>query len=137
MAVIELKLDPSKRDLNIFGFMLIGFVALLGGLVWWKFESPLAAKYVWGIGAALSVVFFAIPPLRLPIYKGWMYAAFPIGWTISHIVLAFTFYLVITPIGLVMRLFRDPMHRKPDPKLATYWTPRRQTTDMKQYFRQF
>ena len=137
MAVIELKLDPTKRDLNIFGFMLIGFTALLGGLVWWKFESLLAAKYVWGIGAALSVVFFVVPPLRLPIYKGWMYAAFPIGWTISHVILAITFYLVITPIGVVMRLFRDPMHRKPDPNMASYWVPRRQTTDIKQYFRQF
>ncbi len=137
MAVIELKLDPTKRDLNIFGLMLIGFTALVGGLVWWKFSSPLAAKYIWGIGAALAVVFFLVPPLRLPIYKGWLYAAFPIGWTISHIVLAITFYLVITPIGLVMRLFRDPMHRKPDPSLTTYWSPRQQVRDVKRYYRQF
>ncbi len=138
MAMIELKLDPSKRDLNMFGLMLVGFVALLGGLIWWKFESLRAAQYVWGVGGVLAVVYFLAPPLRLPIYKGWMYAAFPIGWTISHIVMAATFYLVITPIGLIMRLVgRDPMHRKPDPSLTSYWTTYPQARDPKRYFRQF
>lgn len=138
MAVLELKLDPTKRDLKMFGWMLLAFVVLLGGLVWWKFEAALAARWVWGVGGALWVVYTAAPGARKPIYLGWMYGAFPIGWVISHVILAVVFYLVITPIGLVMKLAGyDPMQRKFEPTAKTYWLPRKQVADVRQYFRQY
>ena len=138
MAVIELKLDPSKRDLKAFGWMLLGFVALLGGLIAWRFEAWQATKWVWIIGGALWALYTAITPLRRPIYLGWMYAAYPIGWTISHLMLAVVFYLVITPIGLALRLFgNDPMHRRLEPEAATYWVKRKPVNDIKRYYRQF
>ena len=138
MAVIELKLDPSKKELKVFGAMLLAFAALVGGLVWWKFESQQTAQIIWAVGAVVTLVYFAVPPFRMPVYRGWMYAAYPIGWTVSHVLLGIIFYLVITPIGLIMRLLGyDPMQRKLDPNAATYWEPRAQVADVKRYFRQF
>lgn len=138
MAVIELKLDPSKKELKVFGAMLLAFFALVGGLVWWKFESRQAAQTIWTVGAVLTLVYFSLEPLRLYVYRGWMYAAYPIGWTVSHVLLGLIFYGVITPIGLIMRLLgRDPMQRGFEPNAATYWEPREQVADVKRYFRQF
>ena len=83
-------------------------------------------------------MYYAIRPFRRPIYLGWMYAVFPIGWVISHTVLALTYYLVLTPIGLLMRgLGRDPMERRFDRDGETYWTPHEPSEDPARYFRQF
>lgn len=138
MALIELKLDPSKRELTIFGIMLTPFGLLLGALVWWKFQAPTAARVICGLGGTVTGLFFAVPRWQLAIYRGWMYAAYPIGWTVSHVLMAIVFYLVITPIGLVMRLLGyDPMQRRLDRQAATYWVQRQPVTEVKRYFRQF
>ena len=49
-------------------------------------------------------VYAAIPMSRKWIYLGWIYAAFPIGWTVSHLLLAAIYYLIVTPIALAVRL---------------------------------
>jgi hypothetical protein len=67
-----------------------------------------------------------------------MYAAFPIGWLVSHALLAIIYYLVITPIGLVMRgLGKDPIQKRFDPTRKSYWVKREATRDRSRYFRQF
>ena len=67
-----------------------------------------------------------------------MLSVAPIGFVISHILLALVFYVVLTPIGLAMRLFGyDPMTRKLDPQATTYWVPRAGQESAQQYFRQF
>ena len=54
----------------------------------------------------------ARPDWLRPIYVGWMVLAFPIGWTVSQLILGVIFCGVFTPIGLVFRLMgRDPLHR--------------------------
>ena len=78
------------------------------------------------------------PPLLRPVYQLWMLAVYPIGWTVSHIVMALLFYLVFTPVGLIMRACgRDPMQRKFDRQATTYWQRRPPEQDKRRYFRQF
>ena len=43
-----------------------------------------------------------------------MVLAFPIGWTVSQVMLALMFFGLFTPIGLVFRLIgRDPLQPHP------------------------
>ncbi|TYB41835.1 hypothetical protein [Actinomadura chibensis] len=44
------------------------------------------------------------------------------------------YYLVVVPVGLAVRLVRDPLRRRPDPAADSYWTypdraPRRRPPD--------
>ena len=72
------------------------------------------------------------------VFVAWRWAAFPIGWAISHLLLVVIYYLVITPIGLVMRAAGyDPLERRIDRQAATYWTPRKPQGEPASYFRQF
>lgn len=138
MAVIELNKDPSRRELNVFGGLFALFFGIVGALIHWKFEAPTVAMTVWCVAAAVVVVFFAVPPVRLPIYLGWIYAAYPIGWTLSHVLLAIIFYGMFTPIGLVMRLLgHDPMQRRLDRDAKTYWSEHNPGGEPGRYFRQF
>ena len=53
MALIEIK-DPTPRDLRIFGLLMLAFLGLVGGVVWWRGGSPSVAYGLWGAGAALT-----------------------------------------------------------------------------------
>ncbi|MCP4201754.1 MAG: hypothetical protein GY769_07460 [bacterium] len=138
MALIELNLYPARRDLRWFGLIVLLCFLTIGGLVYWRTESLRLPVGLWAAGALLSGIYYAVEPLRVPIYRAWMLLVFPIGWTVSHLVLALIYYLLFTPIGLLMRLFgRDPMHRRWNSKTPTYWIDRQETSNLERYFRQF
>ena len=138
MALLEINRHPAAKELRWFGVLLAAFVVVAGALAYWQFEAPAAARIIWGAGAALAAVYAGVRPLRRWIYLGWLYAAFPVGWTVSHVLLAATYYLVLTPIGLLARWLReDPLERKLDRDAATYWTERRRMREVRRYFRQF
>lgn len=138
MALLEINRHPTSGELRWFGVLLGVFAALAGGLLHWRFEAAVGARLFWIGGGALVAIYFAAPPLRRWIYLGWLYGAFPIGWTLSHALLAATYYLVLTPTGLLLRLFRgDPMDRHPNPSETSYWVARRPVRDVRRYLRQF
>jgi len=135
----KLNREPSPRDLFWFGLLLPLAVAILGAILRWKWDLPTAAWVVWMAGGALATSFAVLRPLRQPIYVGWMIAVFPLGWIVSHLVFGMVFYLVLMPIGLLMRLVgRDPLHRRLDPQAKSYWIARpKDIDDSSKYFRQF
>ena len=108
------------------------------GLSYWRAGSLTAPTVLWSIGGAIFLVYYAVVPMRRLLYLGWMHAIYPIGWTVSHLVLAIVYFLVLTPIGVCMRLLgRDPMQRRLDPSAGTYWIPHDPPGDSARYFRQF
>jgi ABC-type uncharacterized transport system permease subunit len=93
---------------------------------------------VWVAGVLGALAVWALPAFGRRLYVGWMVAAVPVGWTISHLVLGLVYYLVLTPTGLLLRLVgRDPMRRKLDTNATSYWIEREGHHDPKRAFRQF
>lgn len=138
MGLIELKTDASKKELAWFGLLLMAFMGLIGLIVWRATGSLYAPRYIWGAGVALAAVYYAVPPLRRPMFLGWMYAAYPIGWVVSHVLLGIIYFAILTPIGLLMRAVGyDPMERRFDRAASTYWVERERNTDPGRYLRQF
>ncbi|MHC4128509.1 MAG: SxtJ family membrane protein [Planctomycetota bacterium] len=136
--MIDLKRNPSRRELFWFGAMFAAFFALVGALIRWKLDAPVAAAVVWGVAGAIAAGYYVLPSLRRPLYAAWMLAAFPIGWLISHVLLAVVYYVVLTATGLVMRLLgHDPMQRRLDPDASSYWVEHNPGADRARYFRQF
>jgi hypothetical protein len=73
-----------------------------------------------------------------PVYVGWTIAAFPIGWTVSHLMLGLMLYGLFTPVALVFRMLRrDPLRRQKPTSVTTYWQTKLAPTDVSSYFRQF
>ena len=67
-----------------------------------------------------------------------MVAVFPIGWTMSKVIMAVIFYGVFTPVAVLFRLMgRDALHLRRQPNADTYWLPKPQAAGVGQYFRQF
>lgn len=139
MSIVQVNRDPSRRQLNQFGFVWLGFVALFGVIAWFKLGSPGLARGLWLAAVVVPVIGWLVPAFMRLVFVGMSYLAWPIGFVVSHVVLAAVYYLVLTPIGLIMRLFGyDPMRRGFDREAASYWVERpAATADPRRYFRQF
>jgi Saxitoxin biosynthesis operon protein SxtJ len=127
---------PPARVLRQFAGLWIAF--FLGLAAWRWFHGHADARAVVMAVAALVVgvpgVF--VPAFIRPIYTGWMIAAFPIGWTVSRIVLGLVFFLVVAPLAAVFRMSgRDVLGRRRT-SVQSYWKPRAQQGDMREYMRQ-
>ena len=138
MALVDINWNPSRKELRVFALLLIGFGAIVAAVMYRRLEAPTASAVVLLVTCFIGLVGLVAPTLVRPVYVVWMGLAFPIGWTVSHLMMLAVFYLVLTPIGVGMRLCgRDPMQRRMDRDAETYWLPRAPRKDLKSYFRQF
>jgi Saxitoxin biosynthesis operon protein SxtJ len=116
------KADQARRsELRQFGLVAGAlFIVLLGALIPWL-RGHSYPRWPWVVGGVLIVVGAVYPDaLRYP-FAIWSAAGKLLGWINSRVVLAGLFYVVVTPMGLVMRLMgRDPMARKFEPQAQSY-----------------
>ena len=100
---------PSNRKFGIFASSVL---LAAGGYFYWKNEVYLSV--VLGMVCALFVLITVRnDKLLLPLNKLWMHFGFLLGAIVSPIVLGVLFYVMITPIAMVMRLFgRDELRIK-------------------------
>ena len=66
------------------------------------------------LGAPLVGLGAVAPRVLRPVKRAWLFLGFAIGLVVNPVVLGVLFYAVITPWGLLMRLFGgDPLRLKP------------------------
>ena len=138
--MIKINTDPSRKQLRWFAALWLPlFGIMVGAMLVWRAQATTAAQWVWGATAVAAVLSLISPTIARWVFLGLSYASFPIGFVVSWIALTALYFVVLTPIGLVMRLSgRDPLRLKPEPGAETYWTPRRnRETDASRAFRQF
>jgi len=127
----------SREEVRKFGYLFAAVLSILAlyllyrGNSWWP----------WSLSAGILFLvagLVAYPVLR-PVYIGWMKFAFMLGWINTRILLGFVFFLVLTPIGLVLRLMgKDLLDKKIDRSAQSYWIKRERTEfDPKRYERLF
>ncbi len=149
MTFRDINFHPSDKDLRVFAVLWLAGFGLMGVLTAWRggafgsgvpvgwlvpWRTPLA---FWGVALAGSLVGLAWPAALRPIYVGWMVAVFPIGWTVSQVLLLVIFFVIFTAVSVVFRLMgRDALRRAFDRPAESYWIRRPPSPDMDQYFRQ-
>jgi hypothetical protein len=139
MSLIKLNTDATTNQLRVFSAAVLPLFGLIvSAILYYRFQQTIAPLAIITTCAVAGCIGLVKPSLIRPLYVGWMYAAYPIGWLIGHILLAVVFFVVLTPIGLIMRLLgRDPLQREFETNKPTYWEPLEQPTDIGRYFRQF
>ena len=121
----------------------------VAGFLAWRHGLPTAwVLALSGIGVLVAIVELVLVNLLgslgvlleklIPraLYQILSLLAFPIGFVISHVLMATIFYLVMTPIGLFFRLVnRDALGRKLQPDRTSYWRDRGPARDPSSYFK--
>lgn len=138
MSIVEINWNPSRKELRVFAVLQLVFFSVVAAIVFRRTGSLAVAGALWAVSLAAAAVGCWHPPWIRPFYVGWMAAVMPIGVVVSYAVLAIVWYLVITPVGLIMRLCgRDPMQRRWEPQAKTYWIPRPGAPPIDRYFRPY
>lgn len=120
----ELKNIKSERsDLRKFGVTVGVILLIIAGFLFWK--EKVSFQLVLGIGIILFAFGITIPVLLKPVYLVWMIFATILGWLMTRVILSLLFYVIVTPIGLISRLFRKQfLELRWDRSQDTYWNYR-------------
>jgi hypothetical protein len=134
VAMMEINRNPTRRDLLLFGGGL-PIATLVAGLVARAHAGGAVAAAVWLVGGVVAVAYALIPAVRRPVFVGWMWLTYPVGWVVTRVMLLAAFLLVVTPVGLLLRMLRgDPLQRRAEPSVLTYWAGRTPARDVQRYF---
>ena len=115
----------NKKELRDFGLITgIIFVVLFGLILPWL-KNHSIPSWPWILATVLWVLALLTPMTLKPVYRVWMKIGEILGGINTRIILGIVFYLLVTPMGLIMRFLgkKDPMERKLDHKQITYRIP--------------
>lgn len=138
MAMVTIDWNPEPRRLRQFAWIGCAVLLLLGG---WRiaghgWSSP--AAVLLGCGGLVGAIGVVQPGRLRPVYVGAMVVTYPIGWMMSNIILTLIYFGVLAPVAVLFRLVgRDALERRFEPEAASYWRPKRQTSNLRQYLRQY
>jgi hypothetical protein len=122
----------SSSELRRFGLTVGGMFLLLGALSRWRGHvyPPLV---FWVLGTLL------VPAVLEPVRRNWMRFGMAVGEVNGRIILTVMFFLVIAPLGFVLRtFFRDPLDRSLADRKASNWVKRASApVDPARYEQQF
>src|SRR5215208_4703637 len=100
--MLDINWNPSRRELRQFACLwLPAFAAFAGGVIY-RSGGVIPAIVIWSLAAVVAAIGLASPQRVQPLFVGWMGAALPIGWTVSHAVLALIYFGLFTVVGLLM-----------------------------------
>jgi len=126
MILDEIKnIDSSAKKLREFAFVVGGVLCVTGSLFLWKGRDA----YPWLLfpGLALVITGAVFPGVLKPLQKAWMALAILIGWVMGRVLLSILFFLVLTPLGVTLRLMgKDLLGLRRDPSKKSYWNIRAQ-----------
>ena len=107
---------PSNRNFGVVFFIVFLIIAL------WPILKQNEIR-IWSL--IISFIFFVLglinSKLLTPLNKIWFKFGILLGNIISPIVMGIVFFLVVTPTGLIMRLFRKDILKLKKNSNDSYW----------------
>ena len=92
--------NKAIRDFGI----LIGFILLIiAGILFYKERE--SYELIILLGVAFIGLGLVMPIILKPFYLVWMIFATILGWIMTRLILGLLFYIIVSPIGLISRLF--------------------------------
>ena len=107
----------EKKELRKFGLVLAVVILLL----WWLFSPSLAWQWLAGVELIVVLAALLVPVTLAPVHWLLTKLSHAISKVLNPLILGIVFYLMITPMGMVMRLFGyDPMRIKCEAENGSY-----------------
>jgi len=125
--------STDTREIRKFGLIALvffGCLCILGALL----KRPLPT-YLFGFLSVTGLGFVVFPSHLRPLYSVWLKIGHTLGRIVTTLMLTLAYYLVITPSGLLKRLFGGrPLPLKPDKSVSSYWVVRTEPAQPKERF---
>ncbi|MEX2553091.1 MAG: SxtJ family membrane protein [Actinomycetota bacterium] len=113
----------SPKEGRKFGLSVGLAFLVIASIIWfWRGHVTLPLIFA-SLGGPLILVGLLIPGKLGPVYRAWMGFALLISKITTPIFMGITFFLVIGPVALIMRLMgKNPMTRHEND--GSFWVPR-------------
>lgn len=112
---------PSVRSFGVLFTVVFAVLAVYGYIKGWG-QGTWISLAALGVLTALTTLLF--PGLLAPFNKGWFLLGNLLGKIVSPIVLGLIFFLILSPVGLVTRVYgRDALRLKRQ-RVSSYWIDR-------------
>ena len=136
--ISEIKKIKTEKK-NIRDFALVFFAVLIIISIVLLFKHNYNAYWIGIIGLIFLCMGFVCPKFLCPLYKLWMSLAIIIGFFMNKIILTIFFFIVLTPVGIVLRLLKkDILNQQIDTAAKSYWIKKKkQPFDPKRYEKLF
>jgi len=133
------RLEQDRRSLQKFALVMAIAFAALSLFVFFFGRHPGRALIPLILMAFFAVAGIFFPTSLKPVHTAWMALALAMGWVMSRVILSIVFFVVMTPIGLIMRLLgKDILDQKIDRQKESYWIKRSKSDGSAEgYERQF
>lgn len=123
---------PTNRDYRKFGLFLAALFLLIGLVPLWRHDPP--RWWAVAVAGVLILAALAFPVAIRPLFKLSLKVGGVIGWVNTRILLSAIFYLIFTPVGLVMRMRRGGAKWSERGGQPSYWHGR-EKVDMEKQMR--
>jgi hypothetical protein len=111
---------PSERQ---FGLSLAAVFIVLAARFWWLGRLPISMALL-AAAAGLAIVTISAPRVLERPNHAWFVFGLWLSRVVSPVVIGAMFLLVVTPVGILMRLFgHDPLHIRSRAQ-NSYWITR-------------
>lgn len=124
MILQELKnIKSTRSELKKFGYTMT-VVLLIISLIIYLYSNSIYIYFASSAGILLLLTLIA-PKLLLPFQKVWMGLAVILNFIMTRIILSLLYYLILTPLGLILKLTgKDFMERTLSKNKSSYWNIR-------------
>ena len=128
----------SRKDLRVFGIGLGVILGLVTGVLFWKGRTGVVLLIPGALSILFAVTGILAPGAINPVYRLWMPVARAVGWFNTRLILMLVYFLVLTPMGIILRLFGwDPLRLK-NRETESYWIVKdTDPVDRERYLKQF
>ncbi len=120
-----LKSSYTSREIRLWAVILAGVLTAVAAVQYFVWGHERAAAVFWVLAVIFLVNGLLFPRLLKPVYYLWMKLAAALAWFNTRLILGIVFFLIFTPIGLILRLLRvDLIKQRWDEKAKSYWIKR-------------
>lgn len=119
----QLKEDP--REWRKYTVQVAGVLTLLSAFLYWRGAlNGIVSSGIGVLGLTLSLTALAFPRWFRGFYRAGMTSSAWLGERMGRIVLTLFFFLMVFPLGLVLRCVgHDPLSLKKRRDATSYWRP--------------
>jgi hypothetical protein len=131
-----LRLKENPREWQKFVAVMGVAANLVAWLSWWRGKIPLPVPVTAASLAIVALMVALIQPRWFRgFYRGGMTVSFQIGQVIGKVMLTLFFFVVVTPLGLLLRLLgKDLLGVKQNPADKTWWRPAKNSREFDRMF---
>lgn len=134
----QINTNPTAQVLRSFSRLWLPAFVVLVSVLLYRHLGQSWAIGAGGIGALVVLGCLLHSGMARLVFVGLLVITYPVGFIVSHLILAVLYFAILTPIGLCARLFGyDPMRRSFKEGQTSYWIERNNSRSSKSYFRQY